>query len=211
MVKLQVILIATIFAIAGVNGHGRFMKPVSRSSVWRVPEFQGQNPPPNYDDNQLYCGGIHQADDPGSNCGVCGDPKSQASPRDNERGGKYAKGIITGRYNAGQVIDVEVDLTTSHLGNMEWRLCADANDESQECFNRHVLQLADGSGTKYPAGPTGMYRTRVKLPDGVRCNHCVIQWNYRAGNNWGDCGDGTTKPGCGPQETFRGCSDVTIS
>ena len=196
MAKFQVILIAAVFAVAGVAGHGRFMKPVSRSSVWRVPEFQSQNPPANYDDNQLYCGAIHQADDPGSNCGVCGDPFSQARPRDNERGGKYAKGIITGRYTAGQVIDVEVDLMAAHLGNMEWRLCTDANDESQECFNRHVLQLANGSGTKLPVdnGP-GWYRTQLRLPAGVTCNPCVIQWNYRAGNNWGDCGDGTQKPG----------------
>jgi len=211
MAKFQVILLAAVFAVAGVSGHGRFMKPASRSSVWRVPEFQGQNPPPNYSDNELYCGGLHQADDPGTNCGVCGDPAAQAQPRDNERGGKYAKGIVTGRYTAGQVIDVEVDLTTAHKGNMEWRLCTDINDESQACFNRHVLQLADGSGTKFPAGETGMHRTQVRLPAGVTCSNCVIQWNYRAGNNWGDCGDGTQGPGCGPQETFRGCSDVTIS
>lgn len=30
------------------------------------------------------------------------------------------------------------------------------------------------------------------------------------GNNWGQCSDGTGKVGCGPQETFRGCSDVRI-
>ena len=185
MAKFQILVLAIVFAVASVSGHGRFMKPVSRSSVWRVPEFQGQNPPPNYTDNELFCGGIHQVDDPGSNCGVCGDPLSQRTPRDNERGGTYAKGIITGRYTAGQVIDIEVELTQGHLGNMEWRLCTDVNDESQACFNRHVLQLADRPGTKFPVTGSGWQRTRVKLPDGVRCNHCVIQWNYRAGNNWG--------------------------
>ncbi len=184
----------------------------------------------NYDDNQLYCGGIHQADDPGSNCGVCGDPISQSAPRDNEIGGKYDKGIIAARYSAGQVIDIQVELTAAHLGNMEWRLCTNPSSENQACFNQHVLQLADGSGTKYavpPAG-TGMHSTRVKLPAGVTCQRCIIQWNYRcvnlkclfqkrvllfiliflfcllsrAGNGW---------PADGPQETFRGCADVTIS
>ena len=37
-------------------------------------------------------------------CGVCGDPWSQPSPRDNEAGGRYGKGIITRTYTPGQVI-----------------------------------------------------------------------------------------------------------
>ncbi|ODN04840.1 hypothetical protein Ocin01_01848 [Orchesella cincta] len=211
MAKFAIALIAALAVMSTVSAHGRFMKPASRSSVWRVPEFASQNPPANYDDNQLYCGGVHQADDPGTNCGVCGDPLSQGAPRDNELNGKYYKGIITGRYTAGQVIDIEVDLTTAHLGNMEWRLCTNPQSENQACFNQHVLQLANGSGTKLAAGPTGMPRTQVRLPAGVRCDHCVIQWNYRAGNGWGQCEDGSQGPGCGPQETFRGCSDISIS
>jgi hypothetical protein len=165
-----------------------------------------------YSDNELYCGAIHQKDDPGTNCGVCGDPLSQAQPRDNEMGGKYENGIITGTYTAGQTIDVEVDLNAAHLGAMEWRLCTNPATETQNCFNQHVLQLANGSGTKLPVdkGP-GWYKTQVKLPAGVTCGHCIIQWNYRAGNNYGECPDGSSKLGCGPQETFRGCADVTIS
>lgn len=31
-----------------------------------------------------------------------------------------------------------------------------------------------------------------------------------AGNNWGRCENGTSKVGCGPQETFRGCADVAV-
>lgn len=105
MAKLQIVLIAALCAVAGVSGHGRFMKPPNRSSVWRVPEFASQNPPANYNDNELYCGAKHQAEDPGTDCGVCGDPVAQAKPRDNENGGKYAAGIITGKYTAGQVQD----------------------------------------------------------------------------------------------------------
>lgn len=84
------------------------MRPPNRSSIWRVPEFAGQNPPANYDDNQLYCGGLHQADEPGSNCGVCGDRASDPTPRPNEIGGTWYRGIITGDYQSGQVIDIEV-------------------------------------------------------------------------------------------------------
>lgn len=31
-----------------------------------------------------------------------------------------------------------------------------------------------------------------------------------SGNNWGRCSDGVSRVGCGPQETFRGCSDIAI-
>lgn len=107
---------------------------------------------------------------------------------------------------------MQVDLTTGHLGYMEWRLCTNRNTETQDCFNQNLLQLANGSGSKLPVDRgTGLYSTQLRLPAGVRCNECVIQWNYRAGNGWGQCEDGTQGPGCGPQETFRGCSDVVIS
>lgn len=45
---------------------------------------------------------------------------------------------------------------------------------------------------------------------GLECGNCVLQWRYIAGNNWGMCGDGTGAVGCGPQEEFRACSDVSI-
>lgn len=45
----------------------------------------------------------------------------------------------------------------------------------------------------------------------TRFLQCIIQWTYVAGNNWGICEDGTSGNGCGPQETFRGCSDIAIT
>jgi len=196
--------------VIGIDAHGRLMRPPNRSSIWRVPEFTHLNPPQNYDDNQLYCGGIHQADDPGSNCGVCGDPASASKPRANEVGGTYDAGIIVAQYQAGQAIDIEVELTVSHMGNMEFRLCNNPQNEQQSCFDQNILQLVTG-GTKLPAGPTGPTRTRVQLPNNLRCDRCILQWNYRAGNGWGDCGNGTSATGCGPQETFRGCADIRIN
>lgn len=29
-------------------------------------------------------------------------------------------------------------------------------------------------------------------------------------NNWGTCSDGTEAVGCGPQETYRNCADITV-
>lgn len=33
---------------------------------------------------------------------------------------------------------------------------------------------------------------------------------FISGNNWGNCPNGTGAVGCGPQEEFRACADVTI-
>lgn len=41
-------------------------------SIWRDPAFASFNPPPNWDDIQIWCGAAHQVDNPGTNCGVCG-------------------------------------------------------------------------------------------------------------------------------------------
>jgi len=198
---LKIVLVLAVVAIIGTNGHGRFMRPPNRSSLWRVPEFANQNPPTNYDDDSLLCGYVHQSSDPGTDCGVCGDPVSSVRPRANEIGGRYDKGIIAATYTAGQTIDIEVELTAAHLGHMEWRLCTNPSGETQDCFNQNLLQRADGQGSKLMVDQgSGWYRTQLRLPAGVRCNRCIIQWNYRAGNNPGNT-----------QETFRGCSDVRIN
>lgn len=39
----------------------------------------------------------------------------------------------------------------------------------------------------------------------------MLQWRYVAGNNWGICDDGSGAVGCGPQEEFRSCSDITLT
>jgi hypothetical protein len=92
------------------------MDPPSRSSIWRLPEFSSLSPPINYNDNELFCGGRHQEDNPGNNCGVCGDPISQPKPRANEIGGRFYAGIITRTYNASQVNNIK-QLSKSALSN----------------------------------------------------------------------------------------------
>ena len=118
------------------------------------------------------------------NCGVCGDPWQ--GPRENEAGGKYARGVITRRYQPGDVITVSVDLTASHRGWFEFRLCP-MNDPrkpaTHECLDRHVLPLANLPGTKYPIvqETPGVIKVELKLPGALECAQCVFQWKYNAG------------------------------
>lgn len=87
----------------GVEGHARITEPVGRSTIWRLAEFLHLNPPENVNDDALRCGGVNQAKDPGTACGVCRDDISQPSPRDNEVGGRFYSGIIVANYTSGQV------------------------------------------------------------------------------------------------------------
>ncbi|KAK7108850.1 hypothetical protein V1264_016512 [Littorina saxatilis] len=196
--------------LQSANGHGRLLEPPGRSSMWRV----GFNTPKNYNDNALYCGGFaNQYAIQGGKCGICGDPYQ--GPRDNEAGGKYATGTIGRKYSQGQTIDVTVEVTANHLGWFEFKLCPNNNpkkEATQDCLDRHVLQVADGSGSKLLIGTTlGKTDFKLRLPADVTCSQCVLQWRYHTGNSYGQGADGKSCPGCGDQEEFYSCSDIEIN
>lgn len=94
------------------NGHGRLIEPPSRSSAWRY----GFKTPANYNDNELFCGGLFRQIANGGRCGVCGDPWDAKQPRPNEHGGTYGLGVIVRKYNPGDVIPIGIDLTANHMG-----------------------------------------------------------------------------------------------
>lgn len=108
----------------------------------------------------------------------------------------------------------------SMTGYFEFHLCAYKKSDKevvvQECLDRHLLALADGSGTRYQiqrSQENSVHTVSLKLPDGnVNCEFCVIQWFYRtAHQSWGTCEDGTFAMGCGDQQQeLRNCADVTI-
>ena len=100
--------------------------------------------------------------------------------------------------------------------------------ENAACFDSDdsIMTLEDGKQQwDVTGGSTGHYYGKVRLPEDLSCDHCVIQWRYHAGNTWacdedGNCGTGLfnknilhkdrLKSGVGPQEEFYGCSDISI-
>ncbi|XP_055905417.1 uncharacterized protein LOC129940915 [Eupeodes corollae] len=208
--KISIIfLFVSIGCLVGVDSHGMMMKPVSRGSRWRV----DPTAPKNYDDNGLFCGGYgNQWSVHGGKCGICGDSYGEATPRPHENGGKFGQGIIVETYTAGQVAEISVKLTTSHKGKFIFHLCnIDSRPESEECFVEEPLQLISG-GYEYHVNTfdAGVYNAAVIIPSDIVCQHCVIRWTYLTANSWGTCEDGTGAVGCGPQEQFKNCADVSI-
>ena len=201
---------------SGVSGHGYLIDPPQRSSEWRL----GFQNPSNYDDNGLNCGGFAtQWDQNGGKCGVCGDPWDVAPPRPNEVGGTYGNGIIVRQYSVGQEIDVNITITAQHLGWFEFRLCCQEESvdapTTQECLDANLLEVVDGiTSTRYQQpsdATTGSKTVKVKLPDGLVAPHCVLNWKWHAGNSWGVGSDGVGCIGCGPQEEFINCADISIT
>ena len=80
-----------------------------------------------------------------------------------------------------------IDVTTSHKGFFAFRLCPNNDPKkapSGECFAKYPLKLTNGQAF-YFLGPKERMGTRVelklKLPDGLECWQCIIQWTYVAG------------------------------
>ncbi|XP_012944521.1 uncharacterized protein LOC101864263 [Aplysia californica] len=204
------VLLTFLCSLQGSEGRGRLVDPPARASMWRF----GFKTPVNYNDNGLNCGGpaLMWGTNQGR-CGVCGDPYNGV--RENEAGGKYATGLIARTYTSGQMITAKVEVSANERGWFEFNLCAH-NDPSrpvtEACLNATVLQLTSG-GTRYyvPSTANGVVSVDLDLPAGVTCSQCVFRWRWNAGNMWGWDKSGNPCLGCGHQEQFFGCSDVTIT
>ncbi|KAK2580245.1 hypothetical protein KPH14_012499 [Odynerus spinipes] len=212
--KMRFVIFAStlvlVLFVRRASSHGRLVEPPSRASMWRY----GFDTPHDYNDNECYCGGFNrQWERNNGKCGICGDPWDAPTPRLHETGGKYGNGVIVRRYRTGSVIPVHVQLTANHHGYFEFRTCPMTyrdKEVTQECLDKYLLLGENGTARYYPGPGNMVFEGFYKLPEGLTCKQCVFQWRYVAGNNWGDCGNGTGAVGCGPQEEFRACADITI-
>lgn len=94
-------------------------------------------------------------------------------------------------------MDIRVHITANHYGWFEYRLCQNDDPKAavtQECFDKHLLS-DEKKATRFTI-TAGMFYVKhvVKLPDGVKCRACVLQWKYNTGNSWGE--DKETGKGC---------------
>ncbi|XP_065344983.1 uncharacterized protein LOC135942658 [Cloeon dipterum] len=207
---LAALVVALVVSTAYVAGHGFAKDPPSRSSMWRY----GYDTPINYEDSQLWCGGFQiQHNAYGGKCGPCGDSYGDARPRANENTGKFGRGIVSSTYIQGQAISATFEITANHRGWIQFSICKlnTTNQlETEECFV--PLQLKGTTETRYvlPNDNIGETTVQLQLPPNLVCQRCALQWHYHTGNSWGTCEDGSGAIGCGPQETFRTCSDVAV-
>lgn len=207
MSKLLITLCLFSAFIALTSSHGMVMDPVNRASRWRL----DPTAPINWDDTELWCGGLNvQHNTYGGKCGICGDTYGNPRPRKHELGGPFGQGVIVKNYVPDTVVTVTVKITVNHIGYFWFDMCnMDGRTvEDEDCFTK--VLTADGNEKWYvPSRESKDYEVPLRLPK-EPCKHCILRWTYVAGNNWGECEDGTHALGCGPQEHFRTCSDISM-
>lgn len=134
----------------------------------------GFSTPANYNDNELFCGGAtRQHETNGGKCGECGDAYDMPIPRPHEYGGAFGQGITVRKYNPGSFITIRVELTQSHKGFFEFRLCDDINAR-QECLDKNLLKVVSGIPIVrepsdvvtrfYPRNDSRIYEIKAQLP-----------------------------------------------
>ena len=189
-------LISILMLILGFDqtlGHGRLMEPPARNSMWRF----GFVNPVNYNDNELFCGGVEkQFSVNNGQCGICGDAFDDPSPQQHETGGRFGSAVVTKSYVMGSVIDIEVEITANHKGHFQLKLCpvrGRDREATQECLDNNVLTQLDGSDSFpiYERPHSVLVTRQVRLPPGLTCARCVLQWTWRSANSWGNCRNGT--------------------
>ncbi|XP_041360499.1 uncharacterized protein LOC121376787 [Gigantopelta aegis] len=201
------VLVCLVMHVQHLNGHGRLLEPPGRGSLWRF----GYPVAKNYDDNALNCGGFQvQWLKNNGRCGFCGDPYDGVHKH--ETGGVFASNLIPRTYSVGQIIDITIEVTANHGGYFEFHLCP-KSVLSQDCFDKYPL-LVVGEGYRYHIKSRKSPMTvniQAQLPPKITCDHCVFQWKWNCGQSYGrDKVKGVYCKGCGMQEQFYNCADVTI-
>uniref|UniRef100_A0A0B6ZZ67 Chitin-binding type-4 domain-containing protein n=1 Tax=Arion vulgaris TaxID=1028688 RepID=A0A0B6ZZ67_9EUPU len=196
-----------------IHAHGRLLEPASRMSAY----LKGLPTPPNYNDHEMNCGGREiQHDQNGGKCGICGEQYQLTKNYERPNGVMVQHNIKTSVYLENQVIIIRLQITVSHKGYHEFKICnvqrTGGIEATQECLDATVLEDENGAKKFYNGTEsTGYFEYILVLPEGLTCSHCVIQWRWKCGNDWG-CDAGGCCVGCGArQEEFYGCSDVTIN
>ncbi|KAM7289975.1 uncharacterized protein ISCGN_030103 [Ixodes scapularis] len=141
---------------------------------------------------------IAQWQDHGGRCGECGDNFGDPRPRRHETGNMFARNLTVRHYSPGDVVDLVVDIETNHLGYFEFALCPRKswNElETESCFEPHLLEVVGATGAIYkkkvspdpstryrlPTAANGLYLLRVKLPEDLTCDYCVLRWHWKSG------------------------------
>lgn len=185
---------------APVAGHGYLAQPASRNLVR----------------NSDYCpaclngGGTWQVYASGlpGRYGVCGD--AYKGPRPHEIPGRAVQ-----TYRSGQSIKVRVELTANHMGRWGLKLCP-SSTPTQSCFNRLPLKRTDGKRYTNVPSSRNTFTATYRLPKGVTCSKCTLQWTYETANSCNLPGSPRIAglPACqrSPNwERFWNCADIRIA
>lgn len=83
-------------------------------------------------------------------------------------------------------VEFRVNISASHLGYYEFRLCSKRSADElieQDCLDQTLLETIYGTTRVNVDQGNVVYSTPLfKLPDGLKCDFCVLQWTWVSGN-----------------------------
>jgi hypothetical protein len=130
-----------------------------------------------------------------------------------------AQNETTRNFFPGSSIDLMIEIVANHGGNFNFEMCW-RNEwdtiETEDCFESlRISGKNDSDDDAYDyeldaSQGTGIYTMSVDLPPNRTCERCILRWHWRSANNWGTCDDGSEAIGCGYQEIYRNCADISI-
>ena len=219
--------IITFLSFCSVTiGHGYLNYPVTRNAVGSITNGYCNWVGP------IVCTGCPHCwnqDEPTTGCGIVQGGGAPFVYGDGGLGFSHT-GIKT-IFTAGEIVDMEVIITAYHGGRFEYRIQDAGNSpdpigslwDSMElltvesfsplCDNPEFCGAEPCTEEKtcaqIPLRPYGThdgnYIIKVKIPEELSCNHCVLQWRWITANS---C-DGT-KISCDRSEKFWNCADIQI-
>ncbi|GIY88162.1 hypothetical protein CEXT_120601 [Caerostris extrusa] len=209
----MLVALITLCFVQSVWCHARLMEPPSRSSMWR----HGYDTPKNYDDDGLYCGGMKVSRI--IHCTLFySDILIQFSHKsllalqwenyfDTEGYANFTLYSVESKWwkmwVCGDPWHLEVPRPNENGGKygngIIVRTYKPGQEVTQDCLDQNVLTIINSTSTQYHVGNHGRSRVTLalQLPKGFTCKYCVFQWTYTAG--------------CGIQETFKACADISIN
>lgn len=131
-----------------------------------------------------------------------------------------AHNVTARNFFPGSSIDILLDLVANHGGTFKFDMCwrdSWQQKETEDCFEQLELSQGvedvteDGFYDLDPSAGTGSFAMSVDLPFNRTCQNCILRWHWKTANNWGKCEDGSERVGCGYQEIYRNCADISVS
>ncbi|KAK3281481.1 hypothetical protein CYMTET_10732 [Cymbomonas tetramitiformis] len=195
----------------------------------------------------------------GGTVGLCGVVEGRDYLETKDMNGDPYQPQLQATYMQGGLLELEFLITAHHMGHVELHVCPNRDNPTQSCFDEHPLTFVEDLACAEPAPrdpnypergylcpnngdaeiPEGSYgdsrsgmgfRHHWRLPEGLHCEQCLLQWYYLTANScnppgyhdypfpssswWksalGDCSE-IPGDGDGTPEQFWNCADIAIT
>lgn len=175
---LSFILSLILLFTTRIDAHGGLVSPRSRNQVAREQGSESSRqgvPAPEYCWQCL-----------NRNSGVCGKAGSNDYDTWIDTTGKPMPWSSETTYQAGQVIQVELELTANHWGHFEFRACPKGRQTTQSCLDQYPLEFIEDvsygmpKDTSYPGrgyitGDKSKFVMKFRLPNNLSGSQVLLQ------------------------------------